>query len=67
MLDGWILGENRLPYMWPESEGDAGERSQVRLQNGTEETSHVKSEFMKALEPDQPTSFGPWAGITSYG
>lgn len=64
-MDGFL--ENHLLYMWPESEGDAGERTQVSLQNGTEETSHVKSEFMKALEPDQPTSFGPWAGITSYG
>lgn len=52
VLEGWVLGKPITLLTGPESEGNAGEESQVSLQNGTVETSHVKSELMKALEPE---------------
>lgn len=52
LLEGWILEKPITLHVWPESKGDSGERSQVSLQNGTIETSHVESELMKTLEPE---------------
>ena len=65
MPDGWIIGKWITVYTWPESEGHAKERTEVSFQNGTVESSHVESESRNTLELEQPTSFGPWAGIRS--
>lgn len=52
LLEGWILGKPITLHVWPESKPDSGERSQVSLQNGTVETSHVESELVKTLEQE---------------
>lgn len=50
MLEAWILGKTMTLHMLSESEGDAGERSQVSLQNGTVETNHVEPKLVKVFK-----------------